>query len=83
MTVLASTFLTGAVDTAIFALIGDVVVSPLLVMVLLGERRDRLRSLPFPLGLTLAMTGASLTTSEDNRSRASRVGGLCWPRSSP
>ncbi|MGA7923778.1 MAG: DMT family transporter, partial [Thermoplasmata archaeon] len=61
VTVLASTFLTGAVDTAIFALIGDVVVSPLLVMVLLGERRDRLRSLPFPLGLTLAMIGASLT----------------------
>lgn len=61
VTVLASTYLTGAVDTAIFALIGDVVVSPLLVVFLLGERRDRLNSLPFPLGLTLAMLGATLT----------------------
>ena len=61
--VLASTYLAGAVDTSLLTLVGDAAVTPLLAMIVLREGRHRARSLPFVGGLVLAGVGASLTIS--------------------
>ena len=61
ISVLASTYLAGAVDTSLLSLIGDVVVTPALVMAVIGEGRDRARSLSFLGGVGLSAVGASLT----------------------
>ncbi|MCI4358582.1 MAG: DMT family transporter [Thermoplasmata archaeon] len=59
--VLAATYLTGAVDTALLALLGDVVVTPLLLVVLFAEGSERVRTLRFLAGITLCTAGAGLT----------------------
>ncbi|MHB8352649.1 MAG: hypothetical protein ACYDFT_08210, partial [Thermoplasmata archaeon] len=50
-----------AVDAALLALVGDAVVTPLLVLLLFREGPERLRSPLFLAGLVLSTGGASLT----------------------
>jgi drug/metabolite transporter (DMT)-like permease len=59
--VLACTYLAGAVDTSLLTLLGDAATTPLLAMIILREGRHRARSLPFVGGLVLAVFGATLT----------------------
>jgi drug/metabolite transporter (DMT)-like permease len=59
--VLACTYLAGAVDTSLLTLLGDAAMTPLLAMIILREGRHRARSLPFVGGLVLAVFGATLT----------------------
>ncbi len=58
---LAATYTAGPIDTSLLALIGDVVVAPLVLMVLYLEGRDRLRSREFIAGLSLSVVGGALT----------------------
>jgi inner membrane transporter RhtA len=60
LSVLACTYLAGAVDTSLLALLGDAAMTPLLAMVLLREGRHRARSPEFVGGLILAVSGATL-----------------------
>lgn len=55
------TIVNGAVDSALLSLVGDVALTPLLVMLVYNEGRDRLRSAAFLGGLLLTGVGASLT----------------------
>lgn len=59
--VLASTYVAGAVDTSLLSLLGDVVLTPILVMVLLHQARDRARSAGFWGGVSIATAGSALT----------------------
>ena len=61
LSTLAATYLAGPVTTSLFALLGDVVVAPILVMVILAQGREQLRSASFPVGVALAAGGAALT----------------------
>ncbi|HKV90664.1 MAG TPA: DMT family transporter [Thermoplasmata archaeon] len=61
LAILAETFLAGAVDTSLLSLLGDVVLTPLLVMFALREGRDRAKNPLFLGGIVLATAGASLT----------------------
>lgn len=61
LSTLASTYLAGAVTTSLFALLGDVVVAPILVMAILAQGREQVRTVAFPLGVGLAAGGAALT----------------------
>jgi drug/metabolite transporter (DMT)-like permease len=74
--VLAATYLLGAVDTSLLALLGDVVLTPILLMGLLAEGRERARSVAFLLGLILSTAGASLTIAGGGG--AQPVRGLGW-----
>ncbi len=61
LSVLASTYVAGAVDTSLLSLVGDVVMTPVLLMGLFGENRTQVRSPPFLLGISLSTAGATLT----------------------
>jgi inner membrane transporter RhtA len=61
LSVLACTYLAGAVDTSLLSLLGDAAVTPLLAMIILREGRHRARSPQFVGGLVLAVIGATLT----------------------
>lgn len=61
LSILASTYAAGPVDTSLLSLAGDVILTPLLVMLLLGEGRERARSPSFIGGVLLSAAGASLT----------------------
>jgi drug/metabolite transporter (DMT)-like permease len=61
LSVLAETFLAGAVDTSLLSLVGDVVLTPILVMLVLREGRERARDAVFLTGVVLATAGATLT----------------------
>jgi drug/metabolite transporter (DMT)-like permease len=61
LSVLAETFLAGAVDTSLLSLLGDVVLTPILVMMVLREGRSRARDPVFIGGVALATGGAALT----------------------
>jgi drug/metabolite transporter (DMT)-like permease len=61
LSVLAETFLAGAVDTSLLSLLGDVVLTPILVMTFLREGRGRARDPVFVGGVVLATGGATLT----------------------
>ncbi|MCI4317796.1 MAG: DMT family transporter [Thermoplasmata archaeon] len=61
LSVLAGTYAAGAVDTALLSLVGDVVLTPILLIVLFGEGRSRTRSVAFVLGMVLSTGGATLT----------------------
>lgn len=58
---LAATYTAGPIDTSLLALIGDVVVAPLVLMLVYFEGRDRLRSREFIAGLSLSVVGGALT----------------------
>src|SRR5579863_5052859 len=59
--VLASTYTAGPVDTSLLSLVGDVTLTPILIMVLLHQATDRARSPAFWTGVVLSTAGASLT----------------------
>lgn len=60
LAVLASTYLLGAVNTSLLTLVGDVVGTPLIVLALFREGKDRLRSALFVGGVLLSTAGAAL-----------------------
>lgn len=74
--VLASTYLTGPVDTSLLSLIGDVVATPLLVAFVLGQHREQIRSPLFALGLVLSLAGGTMAIA-GGRSLAT-VHGAGW-----
>ncbi|MCI4368632.1 MAG: DMT family transporter [Thermoplasmata archaeon] len=61
LSVLAVTYLAGAVDAALLSLVGDVVFTPLFLMLIYREGRAKLSSVVFLAGLLLSTAGASLT----------------------
>jgi drug/metabolite transporter (DMT)-like permease len=60
ISVLAATYLTGAVDASLLALLGDVVATPVVVAVLSAEHRAELRIPGVALGLLLSVVGGVL-----------------------
>ena len=58
--VLAATFLTGPVDASLLSLLGDVVLTPLVVAALVAAHRPELRAPAFVLGLLLSLAGGTL-----------------------
>lgn len=61
VSLLTVTLEANAVDASLLALVGDVAGTPILVAVLFGEGRDRIRSPGFLAGLLLSGAGATLT----------------------
>lgn len=76
LAVLGATLQTGAVDTALLTLLGDVACTPLLLVALFGEGRERLVTAGFLTGLLLSLAGATLTILGGSEARA--VAGLDW-----
>ncbi len=60
LSVLASTYLTGPVDTSLLSLLGDVVLTPVALLLLYREGGERFRSPVFLLGLLASTAGAAL-----------------------
>jgi drug/metabolite transporter (DMT)-like permease len=60
MVVLISTYTAGAIDTSLLSLVGDVVLTPLLVMMIFREGRERLGSPVFLTGVVGCAAGATL-----------------------
>ena len=61
VSVLAATYAAGAVDTSLLSLVGDVVLTPILLLAVYREGVGRVRSPAFVPGLALASIGATLT----------------------
>jgi drug/metabolite transporter (DMT)-like permease len=61
VSVLATTYLAGPVDSALLSLIGDVVVTPIIVAYLLGIGRAHVHTSLFAAGLLLSVAGGALT----------------------
>jgi len=61
VSVLASTYVAGPVDTSLLSLLGDVALTPLLLMLLYREGTERARSPSFWGGMVLSSAGAALT----------------------
>ncbi len=59
LAVLASTYLTGAVDTSLLSLLGDVVLTPVALLLLYREGGERFRSAGFLAGLLASTVGAT------------------------
>ena len=60
LSVLASTYLTGPVDAALLSLLGDIVVTPLLVAYVFGAHRRVIQNGWFALGAFLSMVGGAM-----------------------
>lgn len=74
--VLAGTFVIGPVDTALLTLVGDTVLTPVIVLTIFREGRDRLGSATFFAGVACCVFGAALAIVAG--SSASAIGGLAW-----
>lgn len=74
--VLAGTYTAGPVDTSLLSLVGDVCLTPLLLMWLYREGRDRARSPSFLGGISLSTIGAALTIV--GGSGAAPITGIAW-----
>jgi drug/metabolite transporter (DMT)-like permease len=61
LSVLAATYLAGPVDTSLLSLIGDVVLTPIIVAIWLLAYRDRFRSPVLIGGMGLCLIGGGLT----------------------
>jgi drug/metabolite transporter (DMT)-like permease len=61
ISVLAATYLAGPVDASLLSLIGDVVLTPIVVAYLLGIGRAHVHTSIFAAGLLLSLVGGSLT----------------------
>ena len=61
VSVLASTYVAGPVDTSLLSLVGDAALTPLLLIAIYREGIDRARSPFFLGGLALSIGGATLT----------------------
>lgn len=60
ISVLASTYLAGPVDTSLLSFLGDVVLTPLAVALLFHIHRDQIGSPLFAVGLALCLAGGTL-----------------------
>ena len=60
LSVLAATYLTGPVDAALLSLIGDVVVTPVLVAFAFSVHRREIRSTWFTVGALLSLVGGAM-----------------------
>ena len=60
LSVLAATYLTGPVDASLLSLIGDVVLTPLLVAFALGAHRKEIRTVGFAAGAFLSLLGGGM-----------------------
>ena len=58
--VLAATYLTGPVDTSLLALIGDVVLTPVLVAVAIAAYRPHIATPLFAVGLLVSLAGGTM-----------------------
>lgn len=76
VSVLAGTYTAGPIDTSLLSLLGDVALTPLLLMALYAEGRGRLRSPVFVLGLVASFAGATLTIV--GGSAAAPLQGWAW-----
>jgi drug/metabolite transporter (DMT)-like permease len=74
--VLASTYLAGAVDTSLLSLLGDVVLTPIFLALLYREGQERTRSGAFVGGVTACTAGAVLTIVATGAVRP--LSGLAW-----
>lgn len=74
--VLAATYLTGAVDTSLLSLVGDVVCTPLLIWVIYREGGARFRSIVFLGGMVLSTLGAALVIAGGSALRP--ITGWAW-----
>jgi drug/metabolite transporter (DMT)-like permease len=61
ISVLAATYLIGPVDSSLLSLIGDVVLTPVLVAFLWARHRGQIGTWTFAAGLGLSLVGGSLT----------------------
>jgi drug/metabolite transporter (DMT)-like permease len=81
--VLGITLSGGAVDSALLALVGDVILCPLLARALVGEGRGLLESPGFLVGLILSASGATLTIVQGGSAEPLRglvlVGAIVMP----
>jgi drug/metabolite transporter (DMT)-like permease len=75
LSVLASTYVAGPVDTSLLTLIGDVVLTPLLVAVGVVAYRDRFRSPLLWTGMSLCILGGALAILADQRLTAVHASG--------
>jgi drug/metabolite transporter (DMT)-like permease len=74
--VLAATYGMGAVDTSLLTLVGDVVLTPILVVVLYREGAERFRSALFVVGVLLSTVGATLAILGGGSAQA--IVGIQW-----
>jgi len=58
--VLAATYLTGPVDASLLSLIGDVVLTPIVVALLLGAYRSHIGTPLFVVGLVVSLAGGTM-----------------------
>jgi len=75
LSVLASTYLAGPVDTSLLTLIGDVVLTPIIVTVLFLTYRDRFHSPAIWAGMGLCLAGGGLAIAGGHGLTALRGGG--------
>jgi drug/metabolite transporter (DMT)-like permease len=76
LTVVAGTYTVGAVDTSLLTLVADTVLTPILVLSIFAEGRERLRSAAFLVGVAGCVVGATLAILAG--SAAAAVGGWDW-----
>jgi uncharacterized membrane protein len=76
LSVLASTYLAGPVDTSLLSLIGDVLLTPVLVVLFWSSHRGNIATGWFVVGLFLLMIGGSLTIAGGHT--LAPVVGLGW-----
>lgn len=74
--VLAATYLTGAVDTSLLSLVGDVVCTPVLIWAIYREGGARFRSVAFLAGMVLSTVGAGLVIAGGSSLRP--ITGWAW-----
>ncbi|MGP8072745.1 MAG: EamA family transporter [Thermoplasmata archaeon] len=76
LSVLASTYLAGPVDTSLLSLIGDVVLTPVLVVLFWSSHRGNIGTRWFGVGLVLSLVGGTLTIAGGQT--LGRVVGDAW-----
>lgn len=74
--VLAGTYAAGPVDTSLLSLVGDVCLTPVLLMWIYREGRDRAKTPTFLGGISLSTVGAALTIV--GGSGATLITGWAW-----
>jgi hypothetical protein len=60
VSVLAATYLAGPVDSSLLSLIGDVVLTPIIVALLLGAYRSHVATPLFALGIVVSLAGGTM-----------------------
>ena len=76
LSVLAATYLIGPVDASLLSLIGDVVLTPILVALVWARHRGHIGTWTFGVGLLLSLVGGGLTIAGGQA--LSAVRGLGW-----